>query len=94
MKFLDFLNKRLNAIAKERALITVKAKYDGKCMVTSILRELDIEVKLMSANPEKNINIVDEIKQTFKAETTTELEKIYVKLLVFFKDVIKEEKDV
>ena len=94
MEFFDFINGRLNTIAKERALITVKAKYDGKCMVTSILGEIDIEVKLQSVDTVKIPNIVEEIEKEFITQTDIELEKIHVKLLMFFKDVIKEEKDV
>ncbi|KKM13429.1 hypothetical protein LCGC14_1716260 [marine sediment metagenome] len=92
MEFFDFLNKRLNAIAKERALITVKAKYDGKCRVLSFSEKMGIRAEDM--NFSECTDIVEELKKDFAIQVGVEKQKIYVKLLGVFKDFIKEEKDV
>lgn len=94
MEFFKYVEQALSRIAKEKALKLVKAKYDGKCVVEGILGIEGFEVNLSLTDSIASISIVDDIKKEFARETGKEESKLHGKLLTFFTDLIKEEKDV
>lgn len=94
MRDFEMLDVQLDHIAEERALKTIKKEFEGKLIIGNYFKDGKVTITVKTNGAMASIKAEDEIREKYDMVVGREREKIYLKLLKFFIDLIKEEKDV